>query len=443
MNIRQSTFKNITAIHVLRNWINKYQIDTTNNLQRIFCNAAALVAGLRCIKIDSENDSNFNQKLFYTLLDMIENKDSGVSLEGLYKCNDRLFSASHAIPLKKLKKYVSVTDIRAALELHTNIGIKTTFAPIDQAQVAELNSFVGSTSEDRILLNEKQLALLVQLVFSSVQESAEPAASSYGNENKENEQEEFEHEDADEKAKALIRLNQEVPKEAVDLSIRIFGEQRAATLINLFNQWNISEIHNIPAISNLILLIPVKFVNIFSAALISFGWRHFNIYNLEKELDIIYKMVLTSNEKYLEKFIYALAWPFEHYIPSLENSMNILACEDFIEYFPKLKIGFINPGDIARCMTEDQHRNQKIFNLIIHHMQACERLYNFQNQHVFQLLNDVNVVPTNWGPDVSTLICEYNGTLETQGLFAKKYLRQTPTEQHSDLPDLLAGFKLK
>ncbi|MES2216941.1 MAG: hypothetical protein V4501_00875 [Pseudomonadota bacterium] len=313
-----------------------------------------------------------------------------------------------------------------------------------------MSSLVDSSRVNKIILNENLLALLIKLVFSPIVEVFVTQVDKVKvvDESKEGEATEFEHEDGDEKAQAVISSNtkakyNKVPDEVVELSIKIFGEQRAAALINLFNRWNKSQIYNIPAITNSILAIPVQFANIFSASITNLSWSHFYNDILEKVLNIIYKMVLTSNEKDLKKFIYALDWPMRHRINSVSNSMNIIACEDFIEYFPELEIKVRAVSGSTRVVirAEEEHRNQIIFDLIIHHMQACERLFNIQNQDIFKSLNDPRVFPTNLGPDINTLICKYNSTLETQGLFAKRFLRQMPEDKQLDIQDFLAGPK--
>ncbi|MES2216940.1 MAG: hypothetical protein V4501_00870 [Pseudomonadota bacterium] len=105
----------ITSIPALSSWIITHSIDTTNNIQRIYHNAAALISLLENIKIDPATDANFTQKLFLKLLDIAENKSpriSDVPQEATPQHRPRGLPASYAIPLKKLKKYVPIEDIR-------------------------------------------------------------------------------------------------------------------------------------------------------------------------------------------------------------------------------------------------------------------------------------------------------------------------------------------
>ena len=429
----------------VEDWCATHRVDITNILQRISDNAPILAQHLKDFTIDIENDSNFNQKLFLTLLDFVENKfpskSSPETVPRPYRGRARL-PVSSAIPLKKFKRYVLKKDVVSALELHASKGLRD-FSYIDPAQVVELTALVNS-ARDRILLDEKQLALLVQLVFSSAPHVTSHAAGNDENKQSEPEEQEFEREVGNEKAQAIINSNKWIPQEVIDLSIQIFGEQRAAALMNLFICWIKDSIYELPAITNLILFMPVaKLATTFSVSLIDFGMIYFTHYYLEIELAMIYEMVKTLNEEDLKKFIKILSWPLEHRIQSVSNALSILACKDFkdfIDHFPMIKIAF-NAGIFDYYTV--LNRNQIIFDLIIHHMQSLENLYNIQNQYSSQLLNDANTVSTNLGSDVSNLICEYNDTLETQGFFAQKCLRQMPTEKHLDIQDLFNEFKLK
>jgi hypothetical protein len=421
MNIR-SHISNIKAVPALRSWINTHGIDPTDNLQRIFNNAAVLMGFLPNITFPS-NETDFNQKLFFTVLDILENKYSGdLSLE---VPPVSILPASHAIPLKNLKRSVLVDDIRAALELHAKKGNSR----IDQAQVTNLSSLINSSREKKIVLNENHLALLIELVFSPVVERRFIQVDNLQEDDyKENEAPEFEHEPADEKAQAVISANRVVPSEAVDLSIKLFGALRAAALINLFTSWDKTQIYKIPAVTNAILAIPLKFTNILSDYIIALGAQNFERYNLEKELDTLYKIVLTNNEKYINKFIYALTWPMKNRIYSVSNTMKIIDCEDFIGYFPELEI------QQREFLTQEK---QIIFDLIIHHMQAYERLYHIQNQYICGVLDEPKIVSPGLGRDVNSLICEYV-PLETQGFFAKKLLRQVPKDEQLEIQHILA-----
>ncbi|MES2218237.1 MAG: hypothetical protein V4501_07490 [Pseudomonadota bacterium] len=425
---------NLWSLPEVREWVMKHDVDTTGKLIAICNNAAALASELKRVRPGRVEDNNFNQKLFYTLLGIVENEFPQPYETPPFQHRSEV-NASSSIPLKKLKKYVLVEDVRSALALHD--VTRNSYDRIDPSKVIELTSLVESNRENKILLYENQLALVVQLVFSNTPVAIYNWQSKEEiDESKDDEATEFEREEGDEEAQAVISQNRHLPRKDVELSIRIFGEQRTAALLKLYSSssWDIFTINDIPAIANTILQIPAKYACIFADVVAQkIRWNHFYDYNLEKELDFLYKIVLTTDKDYLQHFLYALLWAFNHDIHSISNTASIIANEDFIEYFPKIELS----------STFSHHHIQIIFNLFIEHMQATERLYNIQNQYVFQLLNDENVIPTNLGSDVSTLICEYNGTLETQGFFARKCLRQMPKDKHLDLQDFLDEFKLK